>query len=117
VAALAVGVNLLRLFVEDVGSSSWWVGVATLLVLAFVQWGLEASRRMTDDLRWQVAATTRDPVGYLAGAEYLDTLNRRQRRELTQWFKNTQGEVHYDDLPPVVRGFVDAVHPGHGGSR
>ena len=105
----AVAVNLHTVVTID---GAWRVLGVVMITLMLAVWALaEATRRRSQRRRWDIAADTVDPVGFLAQAEYMSRLSLREHKAVLDWvvdhgFAWTDDDV--DDAPPVVRGWIEA---------
>lgn len=112
--AIALGINLHGFYTND----NWvrWVQLGVSLVMVWAFYRLHANRRyyaqLTDHLKWQYAAGSKDPVASLAAWEYLEGLPHRERKALRDWFAAHHGEViARDDMPPEVRRYFEILAP------
>lgn len=118
VAAITIGYNAHTLITADL---PLWADAILGFCIALLVWSQVmlwlGNRRLdsvVEDLRWQIAAESNDPVAALARMEYFDTLSREEFDELRQWFANApEHDVDIDDLPPVVAGLfrIELAHP------
>lgn len=103
------------LFVTTDGWVRWLNGVFVGVLIA-VHFTLVRRRQdvaaALHDLRWDIAASSNDPIGSLAVMDYMDGLDCDQLNEVLEWMAEWSGqEVPIEDLPPLVLGLVLAANP------
>ena len=68
--------------------------------------------RTWDQFKWDLAASTDDPIRTLARFEYFDSLSREELEEFRTWTQSVDEDasISIDDAPPVVAKLWQIEH-------
>lgn len=113
ILAFATAANLRSVVVN--WPDARWVSVLAALTVVFVAWCMRRVERTWRDLdalredRWVRAAASGDPIGYMAGHDYVVGLSGRELQEFAEALRAVPEDSDFEDLPPVVQGYIRAV--------
>lgn len=106
----------LALEIWIIWGESWFVrvaGVIGIVIICLTWYGQEIRLRHRKSDLWAEAASTGDPMAYLAAHDYFAGLRWRDQLQIVRWVSEHPWEFttqeDLDDAPPVVRGFVAAM--------